>query len=51
MEIITRKQAKELGLKRYYTGKECRKGHIAERFTLTGCCLECKKIHNAKRYK
>ena len=40
MEIITRQQAKEQGLVRYFTGKPCKHGHIAERY-LGGCCVIC----------
>lgn len=48
MQIILRAEAKTLGLKRYYTGKECKNGHIAERQTSDGCCLDCSKIKVAK---
>lgn len=41
MEIITRKEAKEQGLKRYFTGKPCKHGHVSERRTITGYCEEC----------
>lgn len=27
--------------KRYFTGKECRRGHIAERYKATRSCVEC----------
>jgi 5-methylcytosine-specific restriction endonuclease McrA len=40
-EIITRKQAKQRGLVRYFTGKPCPKGHLAERFVSYGQCLAC----------
>ena len=40
MQIITRKEAKENGLKRYFTGEPCRRGHLAER-AISGSCLEC----------
>ena len=43
MEIITRQQAKEQGLARYFTGKPCKHGHIAERRISSGC-VECRKI-------
>jgi len=32
MQIITRKEAREKGLKRYFTGKPCKRGHVAERY-------------------
>lgn len=40
MQIIGRADAKALGLKRYFTGKPCKHGHIAERF-VSGPCVEC----------
>lgn len=43
MEIHTRAQAIELGLKRYFTGKPCSKGHIAARHMVGGCVV-CKGI-------
>lgn len=48
MEIITRKEAKELNLKRYYTGKICKHGHDSERLTNNGTCYTCSKIRDAK---
>ena len=41
MKIISRKEALEQGLKRYFTGKPCKNGHVASR-TLNGNCFECK---------
>jgi Uri superfamily endonuclease len=39
--IITLSDAKKRGLRRYFTGKPCRFGHIAQR-RVKGCvCLEC----------
>lgn len=38
---ITRKDAKALGFVRYFTGKSCPKGHVAERFTSYGQCVDC----------
>lgn len=41
-EIITRRDARAQGLKRYWTGKPCkRRGHIAERLCSNGECLAC----------
>jgi hypothetical protein len=40
VEIITRAEAIQRGLKRYFTGKPCKHGHIAERL-LTRTCVEC----------
>lgn len=42
-----RADAKALQAVRYYTGKPCLRGHLSERFTSTGQCLECIKAQNA----
>ena len=41
MQVITRKQAQDLQLKWYFTGKPCKHGHIADRQTANGRCKEC----------
>jgi hypothetical protein len=41
MMTVTYAQAKAGGLKRYYTGKTCRAGHLAERYVSTRNCVEC----------
>lgn len=46
MEIVTRAQAKAAGLKRYFTGKPCKHGHITERY-IAGRCVECLRIRDA----
>ena len=48
-QIITRKQAKELGLKRYFTGKPCKRGHVCERRVRDSKCVECDKLRDNKR--
>ena len=40
-EIVTRKQAKALGLTRYSPGSTCLRGHVAERWTNSGKCTAC----------
>lgn len=44
MEAISREKAKERGLKRYFTGKPCKHGHISERKVSNSGCLECKRL-------
>lgn len=39
--MISRKMAKQEGLKRYSTGKPCLRGHVCERFVSTKVCVEC----------
>ena len=41
MKIISRKEAKAQGLKRYFTGKPCKYGHVAERTVSSRECLKC----------
>jgi hypothetical protein len=38
----TREEAKRTGVKYYFTGKPCSRGHVALRKT-KGCCVECMK--------
>lgn len=44
LTVISREDARALGLKRYFTGVPCVKGHVSERRTLSGVCVECKRI-------
>lgn len=41
MQVVTRDDAHLRGLKRYYTGKPCKRGHQCERFVSNGCCIDC----------
>ena len=50
-QIITRAEAKEQGLKRYFTGKPCKHGHAVERYLSTGQCVECARERRAKNRK
>ena len=43
MKVISRAEAMRSDLKRYYTGKACKSGHIAERYTKTRVCVQCDK--------
>lgn len=50
-EPIDRQTAKSLGLKRYFTGEPCKKGHIAERWVSSLTCTECAlRRHRTKEY-
>ena len=46
LATLPRAQAKAQGLKRYFTGKQCPRGHIADRYTSTGNCTACTEDHN-----
>jgi hypothetical protein len=41
MKTITRADATSAGLKRYFTGEPCVRGHISERITINGTCHAC----------
>jgi len=40
-EIVSRKDARAAGLKRYFTGKPCKRGHVAERWVSIKACVNC----------
>lgn len=46
MDLISRKDAIARGLKSYFTGEQCKHGHIAPRYVLNGGCSECIKLAN-----
>jgi 5-methylcytosine-specific restriction endonuclease McrA len=50
-QIITRAEAKARGLKRYFTGKPCRNGHVAERYVSVGNCGACLRATEAEYRK
>ncbi len=50
MDIITRKDARRLFLRRYFTGKPCGRGHLSERSTDTSVCDECNRENSEARY-
>lgn len=47
-EIISRAAAQASGHKKYFTGKECKHGHIAERTTANGICTVCMRDIEAR---
>lgn len=60
IHIIPKKEAKKLGMIRYFTGKSCKYGHISERFVSNNRCIECsnnsnmspeRKSYRSNRYK
>ena len=51
LKIISRKEAQSLGLTRYYTGKPCKHGHIAERSTINKTYIECVLLKQKEKYK
>lgn len=51
LAIISRKEAQRRGLTKYFTGKPCHKGHIAQRWTGDCACMMCAKEHRQKNRK
>ena len=47
--FITRKEALDKGLGRYYTGKPCLRGHVTERCVSNRRCCQCSKEAIDKR--
>lgn len=43
MNAISRGTAHGLGLKRFYTGEPCKRGHLSERWVAGGGCIQCKQ--------
>lgn len=41
---IERAEARKLGRVRYFTGRPCRHGHVAERYVVSGSCIECLRL-------
>lgn len=48
-KLISRKEAKELGLQYYYTGRPCKHGHICVRYTVNLTCRAC-SIQRVERW-
>ena len=42
--IISRKEAKEKGFTRYFTGEKCSNGHIDEKLVCNWTCITCKQL-------
>ncbi len=48
-DLITRAEAKAQGRARYFTGKPCKRGHVAERYVSIATCVECNSEAGRKR--
>jgi hypothetical protein len=49
--IISQQDAYNRGLKFFFTGAPCARGHIAERYVSNGKCRECDSEDNRRRYR
>lgn len=41
LRLISKADARKRGLKRYFTGRACPMGHVAEHYVSNGGCVEC----------
>ncbi len=48
---VSQVAAAKAGATRYNTGKKCLNGHQADRYTLTGGCVECIRERNSAHRK
>ena len=44
---MKRREAEDLGLVKYNTGKPCKRGHFADRYVKSAQCVECVKIQSS----
>jgi 5-methylcytosine-specific restriction endonuclease McrA len=51
VDIVTRKEAKARGLKRYFTSKLCKNGHVDQRHIHNGVCMGCIRVAGKNWYK
>ncbi|HHJ1495590.1 TPA: HNH endonuclease [Pseudomonas aeruginosa] len=51
MKLLSRSEAKAAGLVRYFTGQACKHGHISERLTVNGSCIECTSDRMKAKYR
>jgi hypothetical protein len=49
MKVMSWSEAKEIGAKRYFTGKACKHGHVSERFTCNRECVMCDAERKERR--
>ena len=49
-KLLSRPEAIMAGSPHYFTGRVCRNGHVAERYTNTGACIQCHSEHR-KRHR
>lgn len=51
MEIISRKDAYDQGLTKFFTGKVCKNNHLAERYVTSGSCSKCYTTYRSQSTK
>ncbi|MCP4802279.1 MAG: hypothetical protein GY891_05390 [Bacteroidetes bacterium] len=50
MDEISRKEARNNGLRHYFTGKPCKHGHIDKRYTNNSKCCKCVSLLSSSYY-
>jgi len=50
MEPTSPKQAREMGVNKYLSGKPCPHGHNGYRYTINSACVECTRARETKEY-
>jgi len=51
MDVISLNIAREQGLKFYFTGKPCKRGHVSNRLVSGRSCIECQLTNSKDWYK
>ena len=49
--ILQKDEARELGIKFFYSGRPCKNGHHSPRYTRTHMCLDCRRMHENARIR
>ena len=49
MQKVSRLDAARQGERKYYTGKPCINGHLSQRYTTCGSCIQCTYLNTAKK--
>lgn len=49
--ILSRHDAASRGMRRFFTGRHCARGHLAERFTTNGACVDCQNVKLPRKNK
>jgi hypothetical protein len=50
MNLVPKQYAKENNIPRYFTNIPCKYGHVSERYTSSGVCVQCSREADAIRY-
>lgn len=50
-QLVPKEHAVRLGLKRFFSGVPCSQGHVDERYTRDGQCVECAREKLRRRYR